>query len=208
MDDGEAQDEEIDFMRFTPEQIEEALKARGRIALTSAPAEPSVLIDFKQATDLLAMFGGEPNEITLQIGEGHSGRGMYASYTEMPEEGTTFLGVSDPEAFPDPAEPSPATAYLMTRPSGFAWPLMPKDVTPEWRAFCEAEGTRIEALTSAAPCGVANDDTARLEWLLPVVTGVDNPEADRRTTALGLAIMLGQSGRTAIDTARASAALA
>lgn len=61
----------------------------------------SILIDFKQATDLLAMFGGEPNEITLSIGGGHSGSGVYASYTDLPEEGAIFLGVSDQEAMPD-----------------------------------------------------------------------------------------------------------
>jgi hypothetical protein len=69
----------------------------------AAPGGACLLIDFRQATDLLAMFGGEPNEITLQFGEGHSGRGMYASYTDMPEEGAIFLGVSDQEAMPDAA---------------------------------------------------------------------------------------------------------
>lgn len=84
--------------------------ARDVLALSQTmqpQAGPSIFIDFKQATDLLAMFGGEPNEITLQVGEGHSGRGMYASYTDMPEEGTIFLGVSDQEAMPEPqAEPA------------------------------------------------------------------------------------------------------
>ena len=68
-----------------------------------------IFIDFKQATDLLAMFGGEPNEITLQIGDGHSGRGLYASYTDMPEEGTIFLGISDQEAEPDVVPPKCST---------------------------------------------------------------------------------------------------
>lgn len=56
-----------------------------------------------------------------------------------------------------------------------------------------------------ATASATESDTARLDWLLPIVTGVDSPETDRRTTALGLAVMLGQDGRTAIDTARASA---
>lgn len=80
-------------------------EASGTIAPAPA-AEPRgacVLIDFRQATDLLAMFGGEPNEIALQLGDGHSGRGMYASYTDMPEEGAIFLGTSDQEATPDAA---------------------------------------------------------------------------------------------------------
>lgn len=56
------------------------------------------------------------------------------------------------------AQPAPvqagaqqAVAYLMTRPSGFAWPLMPKDMTPEWREVCAAERTTIEPLYRAAP---------------------------------------------------------
>jgi hypothetical protein len=61
------------------------------------------------------MFGGEPNEITLHVGEGHSGRGMYASYTDMPEEGTIFLGNSDQEAMPDtPPAATPAAPGEVT----------------------------------------------------------------------------------------------
>jgi hypothetical protein len=65
-------------------------------------------LDFKQATEFLAMFGGEPSEITLTQGDGHSGKGIYAHYTEYPEEGAEFLGVSDSEATPQqPAQPDP-----------------------------------------------------------------------------------------------------
>lgn len=86
-----------------------------RLASNTGEAEPTVFIDFKQATDLLAMFGGEPNEITLHVGEGHSGRGMYASYTDMPEEGTIFLGNSDQEAMPDtPSAATPAAPGEVT----------------------------------------------------------------------------------------------
>jgi len=86
-----------------------------RLASHTGEAEPTVFIDFKQATDLLAMFGGEPNEITLHVGEGHSGRGMYASYTDMPEEGTIFLGNSDQEAMPDtPPAATPAAPGEVT----------------------------------------------------------------------------------------------
>lgn len=42
-------------------------------------------------------------------------------------------------------------AYLLTRPSGFAWPAMPKDLSPTTRAVHEADGTRIDALYLAAP---------------------------------------------------------
>jgi len=83
----------------------------------AAPGGACVLIDFRQATDLLAMFGGEPNEITLQLGDGHSGRGLYASYTDMPEEGATFLGVSDQEALPEALESAStgSAAFEQTR---------------------------------------------------------------------------------------------
>lgn len=60
----------------------------------------SITIDFKQSTELLEMFGGEPAEITLMEGDGHSGNGLYAIYTDMPEEGSGFLGTSDNEAIP------------------------------------------------------------------------------------------------------------
>lgn len=59
-------------------------------------------IDYKQATELLEMFGGEPGEITLEVGDGHSGHGLYAHYTELPEEGAEYLGVADDEAVPVP----------------------------------------------------------------------------------------------------------
>lgn len=75
--------------------------------MTSTDKSAAVRIDFKQATELLAMFGGEPCEITLQVTTGHSGNGLYAYYTDLPEEGCTYLGVTDEEAVPDatPADP-------------------------------------------------------------------------------------------------------
>lgn len=77
-------------------------------ALEALPlaAPKGITIDFKQASELLEMFGGEPTEMTLLFGEGHSGRGLYASYTDMPEEGAEFLGVSDDGAVPAPQPPA------------------------------------------------------------------------------------------------------
>jgi hypothetical protein len=147
----------------------QALELFVRDLIEQRAAHPALALDFKQSTALLAMFGGERTEITLQIGQGHSGSGLYASYAELPEEGSVFLGESDPEAVPADTRSVRAHPAL------------------------------------AAPYGVANDDTARLDWALPILTGEDNPETNRRTVALGLALMLGQDGRTAIDTARASA---
>ena len=59
-----------------------------------------ITLDFKQATELLEMFGGEPGAVQLQICDGHSGRGLYAWYEELPEEGAVFLGLRDDEALP------------------------------------------------------------------------------------------------------------
>lgn len=79
-------------------------KANGwkTIALTERrplPVAPTKLrIDFKQATELLAMFGGEPGEVTLLTGEGHSGRGLYAHAAGHGEDGAQFLGTADDEA--------------------------------------------------------------------------------------------------------------
>jgi len=50
-----------------------------------------------------------------------------------------------------PMQPSEAVAYLLTRPSGFQWTAMPKDITPDTRAVHESDGVRIEALALAAP---------------------------------------------------------
>jgi hypothetical protein len=85
------------------------------VVLASTPAqaaEPSITLDFKMATDLLGMFGGEPGLVTLQRGDehGHSGPGLYAWYSDMPEEGAGFLGAEpDDEATPSapsaPAQP-------------------------------------------------------------------------------------------------------
>jgi hypothetical protein len=75
---------------------------QGRV-LAPVPMASSIRIDFKQATDLLVMFGGEPTEITLMNATGeqaHSGPGLYAYYTDLPEEGSIHLGVTDEEAEP------------------------------------------------------------------------------------------------------------
>ena len=81
-------------------------------ALASAPAkaaEPSITLDFKMATDLLGMFCGEPGLVTLQRGDEHchSGPGLYAWYSDMPEEGAGFLG-AEPDDEATPSAPSPA----------------------------------------------------------------------------------------------------
>lgn len=89
-----------------------ALLAAERAALAApaavaGPSYPSITLDFKQATELLEMFGGEPGLVTLQMGceKSHSGTGLYAYYSELPEEGAEFLGAEpDDEAAPTAQE--------------------------------------------------------------------------------------------------------
>lgn len=58
----------------------------------------TIVIDFKQAKELLDVFGGEPGSVTLMDGDGHSGPGLYAHITDYAEEGAFFLGQADAEA--------------------------------------------------------------------------------------------------------------
>ncbi len=48
-------------------------------------------------------------------------------------------------------------------------------------------------------------DKDRLEWILPIVTGVDSDNADWKTMAIAEALMAGLDGRDAIDRAMKSA---
>lgn len=93
--------------------IEDAIDRRHLEVAAPAPASEavaqSITIDFKQATELLEMFGDQPCEITLtaypkdehHFEEGFTvAAGLYAHYTECPEEGGNCLGVADHDATP------------------------------------------------------------------------------------------------------------
>lgn len=82
--------------------VEQELAALRATPPAPAAGEPnqSVTVDFKQATDLLEMFGGESSSVTLSYGNGHSGNGLYASYTDIPDEGSHHLGETDSDAAP------------------------------------------------------------------------------------------------------------
>ena len=97
----------IDGKTYTAPELRAALAA-GQASADGARSAEAVTIDFKQATELLEMFGDQPSEITLQTGEGHSGRGLYAHYTDLPEEGASFLGETDDEATPSTSAPEVA----------------------------------------------------------------------------------------------------
>ena len=91
----------FDTLRTIRTGIETSIRTLAdRLAQPAPAASASITLDFKQASELLEMFGGEPAEITLQIGDGHSGKGVYAHYTDMPEEGAECLGMPDNEAIP------------------------------------------------------------------------------------------------------------
>jgi hypothetical protein len=49
--------------------ITEIVDAAKTSSTQAAPVQPSITLDFRQATDLLEMFGGEPTEITLMTGD-------------------------------------------------------------------------------------------------------------------------------------------
>lgn len=58
----------------------------------------AITLDLTQAMRVFALFGGEPGEVTIRKTNGHSGVGLYAHFTEYPEEGSFFMGETDPEA--------------------------------------------------------------------------------------------------------------
>lgn len=62
-------------------------------------------------------------------------------------------------------------------------------------AACWSKGTSLPLWEPESP------DTQRLNWLLPLVTVLDDPTnvGGPRTQALAAALMLGKSGRDAID---------
>lgn len=87
--------------------------------LPLAPSD-AVVLDFKMATELLEMFGGEPGTVALLPGDGHSGKGLYAYYDEIPEEGAEFLGAPDSEAVPQQATLPASEAVAQKLPRGEA----------------------------------------------------------------------------------------
>jgi hypothetical protein len=58
------------------------------------------------------------------------------------------LAMNSPRAAPVAAEP---IAWLCTRPSGLAWALMPREMTPETRKMLEADNVVITPLVRPSP---------------------------------------------------------
>jgi hypothetical protein len=75
-----------------------------------APRVPSLTFTAPEAVDLLEMFGGEAGSVTVRrLAEGQGcppedgstpPAGLYAHYTDYPEEGCIFFGPADEEAPP------------------------------------------------------------------------------------------------------------
>lgn len=101
-----------------------------------------IKIDFKQATELLAMFGGEPTEYTLVYGEGHGGRGLYVYGSEYPEDGAGYLGESDAEAVP-------ATHPTQQGLADLRWQIVHDHISGEYIAGRACFVVQIPALPGA-----------------------------------------------------------
>lgn len=128
---------------LTPEEVLSALASgwktvRGRTErqmllqlldlMASQPATPAqdaaatvpvtIDIDFKQATELLDAFGGEPSIMTLRQCDtpGHSGVGLYAWPSDYPEEGSFYLGVAYDDAAPTGPRPACAVPGMLPMP--------------------------------------------------------------------------------------------
>ncbi|KQR55656.1 hypothetical protein ASF94_04455 [Acidovorax sp. Leaf160] len=131
-------------------------------------------IDFKQATELLELFGDEMGEISLMKGDGHSGPGLYGVWTADPD-GAFYLGQTDEEAVPDATPQAAPPGAAMPN----SWKLVPVKPT---RAMLNAGsddlrlGDVIGTLTRAGECWRAMVAAA------PAASGGQVP-ADEATTA-------------------------
>lgn len=107
---GDEDDAAETLRRLIDWRIRIALDPAVSDAVPTAPVAPIVEIDFKQATELLALFGGEPTVYRLDVeGEGtlaHGGPGLYATVAEYPEDGSWFLGRTAHHARPDAPPPA------------------------------------------------------------------------------------------------------
>lgn len=161
-------------------------------AAVTGPSYPSITLDFKQATELLEMFGGEPGLVTLQMGreKSHSGTGLYAYYSELPEEGAEFLGAEpDDEAVP--------TTQAAPVAQGDAEVLLISAVD-EWFAKntglggCSDEDVReLRAIFAAHPAapvaqGDALNEVRRAVAAIAVVGHVDGNAVVRRRSVLDM----------------------
>ena len=169
-----------------------ATTAQATPAAVAGPSDPSITLDFKQATELLKMFDGDPGLVTLQHGNerSHSGAGLYAWYSDLPEEGAVFLGAEpDDEAAPTT---QPAPQQDVSAAGGDSFLLLPTRPTPDapantaglsWDAYSGAQMLAYGRSCSDAALVVAAHkpspaargdalDAARYRWLRAPTTDV------------------------------------
>ncbi|RYF81150.1 MAG: hypothetical protein EOO29_11460 [Comamonadaceae bacterium] len=118
---------------------------------------PMITVDFKQTTDLLAMFGGEPTTITLMTGPGHSGSGLYAVYDADPD-GVMYLGQTDEEAVPEDA----GTESIVQRVCQRVAELPNRDSPPDWPAAMLVTHEELASIVRQAICAPGNCDALPL----------------------------------------------
>lgn len=113
---------------------------------------------------------------------------------------------------------SDTTTVTVVSDGRLAWRFVPDEHDPYWQADTQ-NGVRerfayrgephfdaLNALLAAQQRAQAlEEDAKRLDWLLPIIMGESDAEADARMQRLAGALLLGKVGREAIDAARPEA---
>jgi hypothetical protein len=103
-----------DVAMYTKDQLHSAVNAAPSQPVGSARIQIDLTEEEGKAIADLVMAGDEPCEVTLCVGDGCEGHGLYAWQSEYPEEGASFiktLAALTPEPAALPAEVEPP-AYL------------------------------------------------------------------------------------------------
>jgi hypothetical protein len=96
------------------------------------PLPPPVLtipLDADQAKELYAFMAAfnddEFCQLSVHIGDGHSGTGLYVSFTEYPDEGATFIAPLNDSPTPPTRPAQPTHAPMGDEPRGLKLPERP-----------------------------------------------------------------------------------
>jgi len=107
-----------------------------------------VVLNLAQAQQLIALFGGDDSDIELTVGDGHSGRGLYAHFDGVEEEGSWFLGNAE---LAPPAPALPVSAEAPDRcPHNVPWNTLCPDWSCSKPPAVSAEGSVPQC---EPPCG-------------------------------------------------------
>lgn len=168
-----------ELVPYTHEDDESLCTAVERLsAAPPAAAAPAnqLTLNYAQAVQLMVMYADDADcEITLSSGDGHSGAGIYAHYSEYPEEGAQLL------------DPSEKVAALAAAPA----PVVPEDIVMvplsdaqmllDWmdRTFSDGEGGDWFDEDAAAVADALNEALKRFKaaapaaWPTPAMTDID-----------------------------------